>query len=66
MCIVYAHNKNFRNKISILSRQTSAVMPPNTIPEPLNAEFESLNAIIQAVKHFVITWGESYLVSHAD
>ena len=41
-------------------------MPPNTIPEPLDAEFESLNAAVQAIKHFVITRGESYLVSHAD
>ena len=41
-------------------------MHPKTIPEPLNAEFESLDAAIQAIKHFVITQGESYLVSHAD
>ena len=41
-------------------------MPPTTIPEPLNTEFESLDAAIQAMKLFVISEEESYLVSYAD
>jgi hypothetical protein len=42
--------KKFRNKISTLLRHTGAAIPPAIIPEPLNAEFESLDAAIRAVK----------------
>jgi hypothetical protein len=42
------------------------MMPILSIPDPLNIEFESLEAASHAIKHFVIEQGESYKVTHAD